>query len=407
MSGAEKPRLAPRSIPGAVWTLGFVSLLMDSSSEMIHALLPVYLVTAMGASFAEVGWIEGVAEATASITKLFSGAMSDWIGRRKLLAVTGYGLAALAKPIFPLARSLDWIVVARFVDRVGKGIRGAPRDALLAASAPAELRGASFGLRQTLDTVGAFVGPLAAMALMWLTAENFRFVFWAAAAPAMLSVGLLALNVQEPESPPPPARFPLHVAEIRRLGPVFWSVVGLSGVFTMARFSEAFLILRAEQAGLPIVLAPAVLIVMNVVYAAAAYPAGVLSDRFNRIAPLALGFFVLVVADLVLGLSSGLWLIALGVALWGLHMGFTQGLLATLVADAAPAERRGSAFGLFNLVNGVVLLIASALAGWLWDRFGSPATFLAGALFATAALALLFIGHRRGKWPPSTNPEAL
>jgi MFS family permease len=387
MSGA-------RGLPRTVWTLGLVSLLMDFSSETIHALLPVYLVTAMGASFAEVGWIEGVAEATASITKLFSGALSDWLGKRQLLAAIGYGLAALSKPIFPLAGSLGWIVAARFVDRVGKGVRGAPRDALIAAATPAELRGAAYGLRQTLDTIGAFAGPLTAMALMAASRDNFRLVFWAATPPALLAAALIAFGVKESEAPKRPARFPLHIEEMRQLGAAFWSVIGLSAVFSLARFSEAFLILRAEQAGLPIALSPTVLIVMNVVYAAAAYPAGALSDRFGRAAPLALGILTLVAADLLLALASGLWSIGLGVALWGLHLGFTQGLLSALVADTTPDERRGVAFGLFNLVSGVMLLIASALGGWLWDRFGPSAPFLAGASFAALSLALLWAQRR-------------
>ena len=381
-------------IPSAIWALGFVSLLMDVSSEMIHALLPVYLVTALGASYATVGWIEGVAEATASITKVFSGAVSDWLGRRKLLAVIGYGLAAITKPVFPLAHSIGWIVAARFLDRVGKGIRGAPRDALVASLAPPHLRGASIGLRQTLDTVGAFLGPLIAIALMMLTADRFSLVFWIAVLPAFLAVAVLAFGVREPERSARLARFPLRASELRRLSPTFWMVVGLSAVFTLARFSEAFLILRAVAAGLPIALAPAVLVVMNVVYAAAAYPAGAISDRFDRTSLLGLGFVVLIVSDLVLGLASQLWAIGLGIALWGLHMGLTQGMLAALVADTTPERRRGTAYGLFNLVSGVAMLVASALAGFLWDRVGPQAPFLGGAIFAFVALMLLS-GFRR------------
>ena len=398
MNRPEPPPAMLRSIPTPIWVLGFVSLLMDVSSEMIHALLPVYLVTVMGASFSTVGWIEGIAEATASITKVFSGAISDWLGRRKLLAVLGYGLAAITKPAFPLAGSLGWIVVARFLDRVGKGIRGAPRDALVASIAPPHLRGASIGLRQTLDTVGAFLGPLIAITLMWLTGDRFRTVFWFAVLPAFLAVGLLGIGVKEPEQVRRSARFPLHVSELRQLAPNFWMVVAIAAMFTLARFSEAFLILRAQNAGLPLALAPAVLVVMNVIYAASAYPAGVLSDRFGRVKLLGLGFSVLVVADLVLGLSSRLWVVGLGIALWGLHMGLTQGLLATLVADTAPDERRGTAYGVFNLVSGLAMLAASASAGLLWDLFGPQATFLGGAAFAFVALAFLF-AFRRDEFP--------
>jgi MFS family permease len=385
-----------REIPPAVWALGFVSLLMDLSSEIIHALLPVYLVTVLGASMLTVGIIEGVAEATASITKVFSGALSDWLGKRKLLAVIGYGLAAFTKPIFPLAPSVSWLVAARFIDRIGKGIRGAPRDALVADIAPAHLRGASFGLRQSLDTVGAFVGPALAIGLLWLTSNNFQAVFWVAVIPAFLAVGLLFFAVHEPERPLGlrKVQSPFGLAELKRLGLAYWWVVGIAVVFSLARFSEAFLILRAQAVGLPVMLVPMVLVLMNVVYALAAYPAGVLSDHANRTTILGLGFGLLVVADLVLAFTKGLAGVATGVALWGLHMGFTQGLLATLVADTAPPELRGTAYGIFNLLCGLATLVASVVAGALWDSFGPQSTFLGGAAFTAIALAGLAATRR-------------
>ncbi|MGO8909748.1 MAG: MFS transporter [Bradyrhizobium sp.] len=385
-----------REIPNAVWALGFVSLLMDTSSEIIHALLPVYLVSVLGASMVTVGFIEGVAEATASITKVFSGAISDWLGKRKLLAVIGYGLAALTKPIFPLAPSVGWLFAARFVDRIGKGIRGAPRDALIADIAPAKLRGASFGLRQSLDTAGAFIGPALAIGLMWWTANNFRTVFWFAVIPAFLCVALLVLAIDEPERPAGLRKVhsPLSGVELKRLGLAYWFVVGIAVTFSLARFSEAFLILRAQAVGLPVMLVPLVLVLMNLVYSLAAYPAGALSDRVNRITLLGIGFGFLVAADLALALTNGLAGVAAGVALWGLHMGFTQGLLATLVADTAPPELRGTAFGMFNLLSGLALLIASVLAGELWQRIGPQSTFLAGAVFTALALAGLAVARR-------------
>ncbi|WP_415081012.1 MFS transporter [Labrys sp. (in: a-proteobacteria)] len=382
----------PRSgIPAGIWALGFVSLLMDVSSEMIHALLPVYMVTVLGASTLAVGLIEGIAEATASITKVFSGALSDWLGKRKFLAALGYGLAALTKPVFPLANSIDWLVAARFVDRIGKGIRGAPRDALVADLAPPHLRGASFGLRQSLDTIGAFAGPLLAIGLMWMTANHFQLVFWIAVVPAFLSVGLLLVVVKEPERPQDlrRVRMPLRRDEVRRLGTAYWWVVAVAAIFTLARFSEAFLVLRAQSAGLPLALVPIVLVIMAFAYSLSAYPAGILSDRMDRVAILAIGLVLLVVADLVLAFASGVMGVCLGVALWGLHMGFTQGLLATLIAEAAPAELRGTAFGLFNLVTGLALLVASVIAGALWDLAGPQATFLAGAVFSLVTLIVL------------------
>ncbi|BCH35618.1 MFS transporter [Mesorhizobium sp. L-8-10] len=381
-----------RSIPVGVWALGFVSMLMDISSEMIHALLPVYMVAVLGTSALAVGIIEGIAEATASVTKVFSGALSDWLGRRKLLAAAGYGLAALTKPIFPLAASIEWLVAARFIDRIGKGIRGAPRDALVADITPAELRGAAFGLRQSLDTIGAFVGPLLAIGLMWLTAEHFGTVFWIAVIPAFLSVGLLVVAVREPERPKDlrRVRMPLRRDELRRLGSGYWWVVIIATIFTLARFSEAFLILRAQSIGLPLTLVPIVLVLMSLAFSLSAYPVGVLSDRgIGKTTLLAFGLVMLLAADLVLAFSTDLLAVGIGVTLWGLHMGFTQGLLASLVAGAAPAELRGTAFGMFNLVTGIAMLAASVIAGALWDAAGPSGTFLAGAGFAALTLARL------------------
>ena len=375
-----------RTIPRSIWALGFVSLFMDMSSEMIHALLPLYMVTVLGTSILTVGIIEGIAEATASITKIFSGVISDWLGKRKLLAVIGYGLAAFTKPVFPLASSVGWIVTARFVDRIGKGIRGAPRDALVADLAPPELRGASFGLRQSMDTVGAFIGPLLAMGLMLLWANDFRMVFWVAVIPAFISFALMAFAVEEPATRSDAKKSKLTFRDGARLPTAFWVVVAGAGVLTLARFSEAFLILRAQNVGLSLALAPLILVVMNIVYALAATPAGIIADKMGRTGILLCGIGCLIGADLVLAFASTIWAAMAGVVLWGLHMGLTQGLLATMVADVAPADLRGTAFGLFNFVIGIAMLIASVLAGGLWDWVGPQATFLAGAGFAGVAL---------------------
>lgn len=380
-------------LPTGIWVLGFVSMLMDISSEMIHALLPIYMVTVLGTSALNVGIIEGIAEATASITKVFSGALSDWLGKRKLLAALGYGLAAFTKPIFPLAASIEWLIAARFIDRIGKGIRGAPRDALVADIAPPDLRGASFGLRQSLDTVGAFLGPLFAIGLMWLTADHFQAVFWIAVIPAFLSVGLIVVAVKEPGRPREQrrVRMPLHRDELRRLGATYWWVVAVAAVFTLARFSEAFLILRAQSIGLSVTVIPVVLVVMSLAYSLSAYPVGVLSDRVDRTTLLVVGLVLLLGADLALVFADDIVWVGFGVVLWGLHMGFTQGLLATLTAESAPAELRGTAFGMFNLVTGIALLAASVVAGALWDMTGPQGTFLAGAAFTMMTLAGLLI----------------
>lgn len=385
-------------LPRSIWALGFVSLFMDVSSEMIHALLPVFLVSVLGASTVTVGLIEGVGEATASISKLFSGWLSDRLRMRKLLTVLGYGLGAASKPLFAIAPSAEWVLAARFTDRVGKGVRGAPRDALVGDLTSPELRGAAYGLRQSLDTVGAFLGPLLGIGLMALFAGDFRTVFWFALIPGAIAVSILVLFVREPERKPNAAapRFPLRRSELAGLGGLFWGVVAVGTVLTLARFSEAFLVLRAEGAGLHIALIPLVLIVMNVVYSLTAYPFGALSDRVNKRLILAAGFAVLIAADLVLAFAPGIWVVMSGVALWGLHMGMTQGLLAALVAESAPEAARGTAFGVFNLVTGLALLAASLVAGILWEWIGPQATFLGGAAFTAAGLAgFLILGGPR------------
>jgi MFS family permease len=382
------------AVPRTVWALGLVSLFMDVSSEIIHGLLPLFLTVSLGASVAAVGLIDGIAEATAQIAKVFSGYVSDRMGRRKPLILLGYGLAALSKPLFPLAGSVATVLGARFADRIGKGLRGAPRDALVADVTAPEVRGRAFGLRQSLDTVGAFVGPLAAIALMALLSNDIRAVFWLAAIPALVSVLLVLLAVEDRRVGEGEARVPIRIAELKALPGPFWAVVALGVVFTLARFSEAFLILKASSEGLPMALAPAVLVVMNLVYSAGAYPAGILSDRVRPRLLLGCGLVLLVAADLLLALSHGLVGAFAGVALWGAHMAMTQGLMARLVADRAPERLRGSAFGLFNLASGAALLVASVAAGLIWDRFGPASTFLTGAGFAGAAL-LLLAGVRR------------
>ena len=386
---AAPPAATPR-LPAGIWVLGFVSLLMDISSEMIHALLPLFMVGTLGMGVALVGLLEGLAEATALILKVFSGVISDWFGRRKPLAVLGYGLGAATKPLFALATGPGLIFTARLLDSVGKGIRGAPRDALVADIAPPEQRGAAFGLRQSLDTVGAFVGPLLAVALMLLWANDFRAVFAVAVVPALLAVLLLMVGVREPARPAGAARSnPISRANLKRLPRAYWWVVGVGAVFTLARFSEAFLVLRAEQLGMALALVPLVMVAMNVVYSLTAYPFGKLSDRVSHHGLLLAGLSVLVAADVVLAVSTHWVGLLLGVALWGVHMGMTQGLLAAMVAAQAPADLRGTAFGFFNLVSGVALLAASVLAGLLWQYLGPAWTFGAGAAFSVLAMAAL------------------
>jgi MFS family permease len=386
-----QPEATGNRIPAGVWVLGFVSLLMDVSSEMIHSLLPLFMATTLGMSVSLIGLIEGLAEATALIVKVFSGALSDYLGKRKGLALLGYGLGALTKPLFAIAPTAGVVLTARLLDRVGKGVRGAPRDALVADITPPHLRGAAFGLRQSLDTVGAFLGPMLAVGLMLLWANDFRAVFWVAVIPGMLAVALLLFGLREPETPASTARRsnPIRRANLIRLGPAYWRVVVIGAVFTLARFSEAFLVLRAQQGGMALALIPLVMVAMNGVYALCAYPFGKLADRVSHTRLLLGGLVVLIAADLVLA-SSNHWSIVLaGVALWGIHMGMTQGLLAAMVAHTAPADLRGTAYGFFNLVSGVAMLVASVCAGLLWDHWGASATFYAGAAFCMLTIAVL------------------
>jgi MFS family permease len=418
--------VAWRALPAAIWALGFGSLFMDISSELIHSLLPVFMVSVLGASMITVGVIEGVAESIAAVMKVFSGALSDYLGKRKFLLVLGYALAAFTKPIFPLATSVNWVFAARFVDRVGKGIRGTPRDALVADITPPQMRGAAYGLRQALDSVGALIGPLLAVALMIWFANNIRSVMWIAVVPAFIAVALLTIYVREPEreNRDAQAKAPLTFADAKRLPLRYWFVVLLGGVFTLARFSEAFLVLRAQDVGLELGYVPVVMIVMNVFYAAAAYPAGAAADDVSRhtMLPgaktaddvvhtaanqirqrrlLLLGLALLIAADLVLAFARSPLIVFAGAALWGLHMAFTQGLLSKLVADTAPTELLGTGFGIFNLVSGGALLLASVIAGSLWSSLGASATFLTGAVFAslTAIGVLAPVGRdkRRSK----------
>lgn len=384
------------TIPRAIWVLGFVSMLMDISSEMIHSLLPMFMVGTLGISVLVVGLIDGLAESMTLFVKVFSGVWSDRLGKRKGLAVFGYGLSALTKPLFALSQGMGLLLTARLMDRIGKGIRGAPRDALIADITPADIRGAAFGLRQTLDTIGAVAGPLLATVLMLLWANDYRRVFWLAVIPGLLATGLLIFGVHEPKtSAAKTAINPISRQNLQRLGASYWWVVVVGGVFTLARFSETFLILRAQQLAIPVAWVPLIMVIMNLVYAASAYPFGKLSDRVSHGTLLASGLVVLIASDLIMASNSSWTGLFAGVALWGIHMGMTQGLLASMVAATAPADLRGTAFGFFNLISGVGLLLASLVAGLLWDQLGAAFTFYSGAGFALLTLIGVLIFPRK------------
>ena len=394
----NKSRSIYRKLPAGIWALGLVSMLMDTSSELIHSLLPIYLSTVLGASMVTIGVIEGIAEGTVAVMKLFSGVFSDYFAKRKLFAVIGYGLAALTKPIFPLASTIGWVFGARFLDRIGKGIRGAPRDALVADIAPKQLLGAAYGLRQSLDSVGAFFGPLLAIVFMVWLANDIRRVLWVAVIPAFLAVILLVVGVREPAARDQgkSSGNRLSLADVKRMPSQYWLVVSLGAVFSLARFSEAFLILRAKDVGLAITHVPVTMIVMNIVYSLFAYPAGVAADRFPARNLLIVGLGFLVISDVFLAMAASPAVAFIGTAFWGLHMAFTQGLLAKLVADSAVEGLRGTAFGVFNLISGGAIILASVTAGLLWQLIGASATFYTGAGFAAmAAIGLLFYHPKR------------
>ena len=398
MPGDSQMEHSLRQIPSGIWVLGFVSLLMDISSEMIHSLLPLFMVTILGTSTLAVGFVEGLAESLALVVKVFSGTLSDYLGKRKGLAVFGYALGAFTKPLFAVASGIGLVLTARLLDRIGKGVRGAPRDAMVADIALPQLRGAAFGLRQSLDTVGAFLGPLLAVGLMLLWANDFRAVFWVAVLPGLMAVALLLFGIHEPEHQQiSKGRNPIQWDNLTRLRSVYWWVVGIGAIFTLARFSEAFLVLRAQHGGIPIALVPLVMVAMNLIYALSAYPFGKLSDRMSHTRLLTLGLLILIAADVVLATNDHWGVVLLGVGLWGLHLGMTQGLLATMVADTAPVDLRGTAYGFFNLASGLAMLIASVLAGFLWDKIGPSFTFYAGAVFCGVAVMGLTLYQVQGK----------
>ncbi len=403
VSNQSKNLPAIKKIPASIWVLGFVSMLTDISTEMIHSLLPMFLVSTMGASVLIVGLIEGVAESTALMMKVFSGSLSDFLGRHKTLVVAGYGLSALTKLIFPVALSIQVILGARFLDRIGKGIRDAPRDALIADITPLDVRGAAFGLRQSLDSVGAFLGPCIAVILMLVWANEFRWVFWVAIIPVTIAVILLILFVDEMKvDRPSNPQNPLSFRSLKKLDFNYWSVVLIGSMLGFARYSDAFLVLRAYDSGIPMYLVPLVLVVMNIVYALVAYPFGKLSDRVGYANLLKCGVITLLFSNLILAYGHHFGYVLMGVSLWGLHMGLTQGLMATMIADVAPEDLRGTAYGVFNLFLGVSMLVSNAISGLIWDHYGAEFTFYFSALICSLCFIFLLSNVMKFRYTPAS-----
>jgi len=385
----------PLIIPQNVWVLGIVSLLMDLSSEMILSILPIFLVTGLGVSVLTLGLIEGFAEGAASVIKAFSGMLSDYLKKRKILIVIGYGLSTLTKPFFALASTATWIFTARLVDRLGKGIRGAPRDSLIADSTSTKIRGAAYSLRQSLDTLGALLGPIIAIIILYLTTNNFRFVLWFAVIPAVLCIVVLIFGVKETALKKTVLKKKSYFLfkNFLKITPVIWLFFLTVFILNLGHFSEAFLLLRSQEIGLKVSFIPIVFVVMNVAYAIVAVPFGHLADKIGFFIPIVCGFLILVLSNIILALTNGIeWMFA-GIIFWGIHLGMTQGLLLAIVAQLSPLELRGTSFGLLHSITGAALFVASLIAGYLWQYYNSGLIFIVSAVITSVGIAFFILWH--------------
>ncbi len=394
----SKKRL--KNIHRNVWILGLVSLFTDFGTKAIQSILPLFLVSVLGANVSIIGLIEGIAESTASILKLFSGALSDYWGRRKELAILGYGLSTAIIPLFALANSPLWVLVARFGDRLGKGIRVAPRNALVADVTPIEQRGAAYGLRQTLDTIGAFSGPLVATIILLISGQNFRLVFWVALVSGIISVCLLVKGIRETPSSKEKRSKLIQWDTFQQLGRNYWVLVLAATLFNLGHFSDAFLLLKAQHIGIANAWIPLSMIVMNFSYMLSAYPLGLLSDRMGRKQLLVVAFWLF--SLVYLGFAwvqqpQQIWGLF---ALYGVYLGMSQGILLALVADVTPSELRGTGFGVINLVIGIILLPANLLAGFVWETANPQIPFLLGSFLAILASFILLLGVRQRNMIP-------
>ena len=382
-------------IPRNVWALGIVSLLMDLSSEMILSILPIFLVTGLGISVLSLGLIEGLAEGVASVIKAFSGALSDYLKKRKILIVIGYGISTLTKPFFALASTATWIFTARFVDRLGKGIRGAPRDSLIADSTSTKIRGTAYSLRQSLDTLGALLGPIIAIIILYLTTNNFRFVLWFAVIPAVLCIVVLIFGVKETtlKKNISSKKSYFLFKNFSKITPVIWLFFLIVFILNLGHFSEAFLLLRSQEIGLKVSFIPIVFVVMNVAYAIVAVPFGHLADRGGFFILIVCGFLILVLADIILALTNSVGWMFVGIIFWGIHLGMTQGLLLAMISKLSPLELRGTSFGLFHAITGIALLIASLIAGYLWQYYNSGLIFFVSAIITSVGISFFILWY--------------
>jgi len=377
-----------------VFILGVVSFFTDISSEAVYPLVPIFLTKSLGAPLAVVGAIEGVAEGTASIVRWLSGWLSDRLGRRKSFVVLGYGMAAVAKPLLALAFHWPVVLFARFVDRFGKGVRTAPRDALVAQWTERGERGRAFGFHRAVDTAGAVLGPLGALALLAVLGENFRLIFLLAFIPAVLGMVLLRLVAERTPRPEPSAA--VEPKGGGGLGAAYYGFFAVSLVFALGNSSDAFLILRSRNLGLGVSEAVLAYVAYNTSYSLLAMPAGIVSDRLGRRNVIGLGFAVFAAVYLgfaAIDAGAYVWLLF---PVYGVYMALTEGVGRALVADLVPSERRGSALGLYQGGVGLMALLSSIMAGLLWDHVGPSAPFFLGGSTAALALVLLLILLPRG-----------
>lgn len=395
------------SLGRTVIALGAVSFLTDVSSEMIYPLLPVFLTVTLGASASMLGLIEGAAETTASLLKLASGWWSDRVKRRKPLIVFGYALASLVRPLVAVAQSASQVLVIRVTDRIGKGIRTSPRDALIADAVDPSIRGRAFGFHRAADHAGAFLGPIVAFALMHWWAVETRTVFWLALIPGALAVVTVVVFVKEPAGRARLAEYETVARSAtaeNQLPRSFWAYLGVLLLFTIGNSTDAFLLLRANQLGVPVTLVPILWATLHGVKSAASTPGGALSDRVGRVPTLVAGWTIFALVYVGFAFASAAWHAWALFIVYGLFYALTEGAERALVADIVPPGKRGTAFGWFNLSLGLGLLPASVLFGVVWDRAGAPAAFLMGGALAGMASILLVALSRlpdsRGAAPP-------
>lgn len=371
---------------------------MKISSVIVFTLSPLFMTQVLGASIFAVGILEGILEVITLLARIFSGIISDYIHKRKSIIVVGYIFALISRPFLALATRMEDVFLGRAFDRIGNGLDATPRDALVGDLAPPQIKGACYGLRESLSRAGSFAGALLVMALLWLTEGNFSLVFWIGSIPTVLALMVLVIFVKDSPNQQAQHKKPTHkfkLKDLKKLPLPFWLILLLSGLFMLSNFSGAFLILRAEQTGLDLHLTSLVMIIQNLATAGTAYPVGYLSDKMGRRSMMGVGIVLIVCSDLLLAWGGSLYTILGGVLLWGAEIGITQSILAVFLADTCPQDLRGTGFGLFHFINGCCLLLANVFAGWIWHDVNPSAMFLASAVMASCSAFVLPFIHTK------------